>query len=109
MVSHGVEVVLAAAKTVTLVFGGVLTYLAYKAFRRTGSNSLRALMIGIGLLTTGALLSGLLHQIANVPLEYSVTVQSVFTALGFAVMTYSLFTDVAATTGSSESSTRRGA
>ncbi len=81
------------------VIGGVLTLLSYRACRRTGSNSLRALTIGIGLLTAGALLGGVLHRVWQLPLEYSLTVQSVFTAAGFATMTYSLFTDV---TGSTE-------
>lgn len=89
---HGVELVLAAAETVTLVFGGVLTYLAYRAFRRTGSGPLRALAAGIGLLTVGVFLGTLLHQIGRLPLEYSLMVQSVFMAAGFATMTYSLFT-----------------
>jgi hypothetical protein len=93
--SHGTTVVLVAAKATTLIFGGALTLLSYRAFRRTGSSALQILSVGIGLLTTGALVGGALHQFMGVPLEISVSVQSVFTALGFAVMTYSLFTDAA--------------
>jgi hypothetical protein len=87
-------VVLVAAKTVTLVFGGVLAYLSYKAYRRTGSRALWTLAVGIGLLISGAALGGVLHQFAGLGLETSVSVQSVFTAVGFAVMTYSLFAEV---------------
>ena len=103
MVSHTVDLVLAMTKTLTLVFGGVLTYLSYKAFRRTDSCALRALTVGIALLTGGALLGGVLHQIGGLTLEYSVSVQSVFTALGFGVMTYSLFADVSRSDGPIES------
>jgi hypothetical protein len=87
-------VVLIAAKTATLAFGSALTYLSYRAYRRTSSRALRALATGIGLLTFGALLGGLLHQAADIGLRASVSIQSVFTAVGFAVMTYSLFADI---------------
>jgi hypothetical protein len=88
-----ISVLLVAAQTATLVFGGVITFLAFRAFRRTGSPALRALAIGIGLLTAGALVGGILHQLLGVALELGVVVQSVFTAVGFAVLTYSLYTD----------------
>lgn len=91
---HGTTVVLIVAKTATLAFGSALTYLSYRAFRRTQSRALRALATGIGLLTLGALLGGALHQLAGIGLETSVGVQSVFTAVGFAVMTYSLFIEI---------------
>ena len=88
-----VSVLFVAAQTATLIFGGAVTVLALKAFRRTGSPALRALAAGIGLLTVGALLGGTLHQVAGLGLRRSVLVQSVATAVGFAVLTYSLYTD----------------
>jgi hypothetical protein len=88
-----VSVLFAAAQTATLIFGGAITALALRAYRRTGSPALRALAVGIGLLTVGALLGGTLHQVAGVGLRTSVLVQSVATAVGFAVLTYSLYTD----------------
>jgi len=88
-----IAVLLVAAQTATLVFGGVITLLAFRAFRRTGSSALRALAIGVGLLTAGALVGGILHELLGVRLEIGVVVQSVFTAVGFAVLTYSLYTD----------------
>jgi hypothetical protein len=84
---------LVATKTATLVFGGLLTYLSFRASRRTGSPALRALAVGIGLVTAGAILGGGLHQLLGVKLEWSVVVQSVFTAAGFGLLTYSLYTD----------------
>ena len=88
-----VPVLFVAAQTATFVFGGAVTVLAVRAYRRTGSPALRALAVGIGLLTAGALLGGTLHQVAGLGLRTSVTVQSVATAVGFAVLTYSLYTD----------------
>jgi hypothetical protein len=88
-----VSVLFVAAQTATLIFGGAITVLALRAFRRTGSPALRALAVGIGLLTVGALLGGTLHQLLGLNLRTSVLVQSVATAVGFSVLTYSLYTD----------------
>jgi len=88
-----VGILLVVAKTITVVCGSTLTVLAARAARRTSSRALRALAAGIGLLTIGALAGGLGHQYLGVSLEASVTVQSVFTALGLGVMTYSLYAD----------------
>jgi hypothetical protein len=90
---HFVSVLFVAAQTATLLFGGAITILAVRAYRRTGSPALRALAVGIGLLTVGALLGGTLHQLLGLGLRTSVLVQSVATAVGFAVLTYSLYTD----------------
>ena len=84
---------LVIAKAATLTFGTLLTYFSYSAYRRTNSSALRALTVGIGLVTIGAILGGSLHQLADFPLRTSVAVQSVFTATGFAVLTYSLYTE----------------
>lgn len=85
--------VLIAMKAATLTFGAIITYLAFRAYRRTRSTALRALAAGIGLVTCGAFLGGVLHQFVDVSLGVSAIVQSVFTATGFAVLTYSLYTE----------------
>lgn len=86
-------VLLVAAKTLTLACGVVLTTLSYRAYRRTRATAMRVLSIGIGLVTAGAVLAGSLNQLAGVPLVVSTTVESAFTAAGFIVMTYSLYSD----------------
>lgn len=86
-------VLLVAAKTLTLACGVVLTTLTYRAYRRTRSTAMRVLSLGIGLVTAGAVLAGSLHQVAGVPVVVSTTVESLFTAAGFLVMTYSLYSD----------------
>ncbi|MEF8886237.1 MAG: hypothetical protein V5A30_00410 [Haloarculaceae archaeon] len=93
MVTGGVQVLLIVAKTVTLVCGGILTLLSARAARRTGSPALRTLALGIGLLTVGALTGGASHQYLGLSLEESVSLQSVFTATGLGVMTYSLYAE----------------
>lgn len=86
-------VLLVGMKTVTLVCGVILTTLTYRAYRRTGAPAMRALCFGIGLVTAGAILGGSLHQLIGAPVTQSVTVEELFTAAGFAVLTYSLYTD----------------
>lgn len=86
-------VLLVATKTVTLVCGAVLTTLVYRAYRRTGAPAMRALFVGIGFVTAGALLAGSLHQFVGVPVTTSTSIESLFTATGFAVLTYSLYTE----------------
>ena len=105
---HQMTVILVAAKTATLAFGSALTYLSYRAFRRTKSRALRALATGIGLLTIGALVGGLLHQFAGISLRASIAVHSVFTAVGFAIMTYSLFADITDESSRTRSGMRTG-
>ena len=80
-------------KSLTLVFGGLITLLALRAYRRTGARELRALAIGFGVVTLGALLAGLGDVVLNVDIETSVLVESSITAVGFAIITYSLYAD----------------
>lgn len=80
-----------ALKTVILLLGGGITYIAYQAHRRTGAPSLRALTIGFGIITLGALLAGIANQVLGVGLQTGVLINSLLVALGFAVIMYSLY------------------
>jgi hypothetical protein len=82
-----------AVKTGILVLGGLITYFSYKAYRNTGEDSLRALAVGFGIITFGALLAGVLDTILDVSLALGVLVDAALTLLGFAVITYSLYTE----------------
>ena len=82
-----------AVKTGILVLGGLITYFSYKAYRNTGEESLRALAVGFGVITFGALLAGILDTVLDVSLAVGVLIDAVLTLLGFAVITYSLYTD----------------
>ena len=82
-----------ALKTVTLLLGGLVTYFAFKAYRRTDNAALRALAIGFGLVTVGALLAGVANQVLGISGGYALVIESAFTALGFAVITYSLYAE----------------
>lgn len=90
--SH-VTSIIVVLKTLTLVLGLTITYLAYKAFRRTDSSALRSLTIGFGLVTLGALLAGVADQIIGLQTDLALIVESSLTAVGFAVIVYSLYVD----------------
>lgn len=78
-------------KIVILLVGSGITYTAYRAYRRTKAQSLRALAVGFGTVTTGALLAGIAHQVFRVALETGVLINSSLTAVGFTIIMFSLY------------------
>ena len=95
-----IETFVIAANTITLVCGGLVTALAARAYRRTGSRPLGALALGLALVTVGALIAGALHQFLGVDFRTGISVQSTFTAFGFAIMAYSLYANWTPPSGS---------
>jgi divalent metal cation (Fe/Co/Zn/Cd) transporter len=87
------EVVVASLKTLTLVLGGTITFYALRAYRRTGSPALRALSIGFGAITVGAIVAGIADQLLPLDPSLALVIESVFTTLGFGVILYSLFAE----------------
>ena len=90
MTHYTVVVVL---KTITLVLGGAVTFYAAKAWRRTNSPALRSLAIGFGFVTLGALLAGGIDVLLDVDRNVAVLTESALTAIGFAVIVYSLYAE----------------
>ncbi|WP_277556010.1 DUF7521 family protein [Halobaculum limi] len=91
---------IAATKTLTFVFGALITYLSYTAYRRTGSVALRALAVGFAVVTLGSVLGGFVDIAGDVinlsgpqAVLYGVLAQSILTMIGFGVITYSLYRD----------------
>ena len=82
-----------ALKTITLVLGGLITYFAFKAYRRTGVRALRALALGFGTVTLGSLLAGVFDQLLTLNRQAALIVESGLTAVGFATILYSLFVE----------------
>lgn len=87
----GVTPVVVALKTLTLLLGSAITFFAARAAQRTGARALRALALGFGIVTLGSLLAGVADVILSVPAESALTVESALTAVGFAVILYSLY------------------
>jgi hypothetical protein len=90
--SH-LDIAIVAVKTGTLLLGSLITFLSFKAYRRTGSPALRALAIGFSLVTIGALLAGVGHQFTALSLAQSIVIESALTFFGFAVIVYSLYAE----------------
>jgi hypothetical protein len=88
-----VESAVVALKTVTLVLGGLITYFAFKAYRRTGAKPLRALALGFGAVTLGSLLAGGVDRLLAIDATYALAVESSLTAIGFAIILYSLYAE----------------
>ena len=86
-------VAIIALKTLTLLLGALITYLSYRAYRRTGAPALRALSIGFGFVTLGTLLAGVLDQVLQFRIQVGLLVESALVAVGFAVIVYSLYTE----------------
>lgn len=86
-----VTIALAIAKTLVLLVGGMITYFAFKAYRRTRQRALGLLATGFGLVTLGLAFAGLLHEILGVSLEFGVLVESLLVLVGFLIIAYSLY------------------
>jgi hypothetical protein len=84
---------LVVLKSITLLLGGAVTYFAVKAWQRTGSPALRSLAIGFGFVTLGSLLAGVADQFIGVGQTPAVLTESALTAIGFAVIVYSLYVE----------------
>ncbi|WP_049924233.1 DUF7521 family protein [Halopiger djelfimassiliensis] len=83
---------IAAANAATLVTGGAVAALSYRAFRRTGSAALRAVALGFGCIVAGAVLGGGAHLLGG-DVVLGIAIRSSFTAVGFAVLLYSLYAE----------------
>jgi uncharacterized membrane protein len=82
-----------AVKTITLLMGALITYFAYRAYQRTEERALGALAVGFGIVTIGALLAGLADLVLGAPQLDALLVESALTAVGFAVILYSLYAE----------------
>ncbi|MFC6726025.1 hypothetical protein ACFQE1_16975 [Halobium palmae] len=95
----GITTAIVIVKTGVLVFGGLITYLSLKAYRRTGASALRSLAVGFGIITVGSLVSGVVDQFIplffgmHAALGLTVLLDGTFTLLGFLVITYSLYAE----------------
>lgn len=85
------SLVVVALKTVTLALGGLITFLAAKAARRTSSSGLSILAAGFGVVTLGSLLAGIADLVLAVDPTTAFVVEQALTAVGFGIVTYSLY------------------
>lgn len=79
-----------ALKSLSLLTGGIITYFALKAARRTGRHPLHLLGLGFGFVTVGALLAGISDQLLAFERNVALVIESGFTTVGFLIILYSL-------------------
>ncbi len=82
---------LVVTKLLALGLGLLVVRAGYRAYRRTGSRALRALTVAFALITLGGAVGGSLDRLLDVGLEAAVLANSALTAVGFAVLAYSLY------------------
>ena len=73
-----------------LVVGGVVTYLAFSAYRRTFDRSLGFLAVGFSLIVVGVLLAGVTFELLDVALGVGILLESLFVLAGLSIIAYSL-------------------
>lgn len=86
-----VDIGIIIVKTLILISGGVVTYFAYKAYRRTGQRSIGLLSLGFAFITVGLLLAGLFTQVLAFPLRVSILIESSLVLIGMLIIAYSLY------------------
>ena len=86
-----IALALAVVKTLVLVVGGLITYFAFKAYRRTRQRPLGFLAAGFGLVTLGLVLAGMLYELLSVRLAMGILLESLLVLAGFLVIAYSLY------------------
>ncbi len=78
-------------KTVIVVLGTILVYLAAKGYRRTKSKAMIFLSLGFALVTIGSVLAGVLFEFLGFELIDVSIIESFMIILGFACVIYSIY------------------
>jgi hypothetical protein len=83
--------VIAVSKFATLVLGGLISFLSWRAYKRTAAPPLRALAVGFAIVTLGTFLGGMVDLLTAQSTLTGIAVSSILSLVGFAVITYSLY------------------
>lgn len=77
---------LSLVRAVVFVLGVTVTGVAFRAYRRQGSRYLRDATLGLGIITAGVLVEGVLFGFTSLDLTTVHLVESVAIGLGFLVL-----------------------
>lgn len=83
--------VVVVINTIALVLSGIVTHLAYRAYRRKRTRNLATLCVGFLLITLSLAVGGGLHQVLGRNVLVSVLVRDGLVTLGLASLVYSLY------------------
>lgn len=82
---------LGIVKTVLLLLGGLITYLAYAGYRDTGEGTMLYLAAGFGLVTFAILLQGIFFELVGLGLAAADLLATLVAIAGFATILVSLY------------------
>lgn len=74
----------------SLFLGAAIVVIAYKAYARSKAPSMLFLSLGLGFITLGTFVEGILFQFAGLGLNATHAVESLLNVIGFVLMLYSL-------------------
>jgi len=78
------------ARSVTAIVGLFVATIAYRGYRRNGSAKMRALALGIGLLTAGVFVAVLFAEITGVGNGVILLARGLVTVIGLCVVLYAI-------------------
>ncbi|HEX9817154.1 MAG TPA: hypothetical protein VGB18_09255 [Candidatus Thermoplasmatota archaeon] len=90
MAGISTELFLVIIKFFTVLAGFYIVYLAFKAYRQRPAKNVLWLMIGMGILTLGAISEGIAYQAIGWTIDQSHIFEAVVTLVGFTVLVYSV-------------------
>lgn len=73
-----------------LIFGGIVVFYATRSYLRTKSRAMLLLALGFAFVTAGAVVAGVLFNVAGEDLTTVETIQATSQAAGFFIIVYSL-------------------
>lgn len=82
---------LVVVKVFALVLGGVVSLMAYRAYRRTRMPGLQYFAVGLAVITLGTVLVGAFHHLGGASVTLGMVLESVIICAGFGVMIVGLY------------------
>lgn len=79
------------AKIIVIILGVLIALQSYRAYKRYNNQPMLYLAIGFVTISIGAVIEGILFDIANVSIFYSGMIQSVIVIIGMGFVLYSLY------------------
>lgn len=79
------------AKLITMILGFLISYQAYRGYRRHHSRPMFYLSIGFGFVSFGAVIEGVLFDVVGLTLANAATVATAIVAVGMLAILYALY------------------
>ncbi|MFH5802343.1 hypothetical protein [Haladaptatus sp. DYF46] len=79
------------AKIIVIILGALIALQSYRAYKRYNNQPMLYLAIGFVTISIGAVIEGILFDLANVSIFYSGMIQSIIVIIGMGFVLYSLY------------------